>query len=77
MLCRLHPLHRHDLLLLALIGVSLLLLGGQLFQLAEETQTPAGWRRIDLATLRARIDAGELSRQPAIWVRPAERGRAP
>lgn len=77
MLRRLPPLHRHDLLLLAMVGMGLLLVGGQLAQLGEEMAVPAGWRRIDLAALKARIDSGELARRPALWVRPADGGRAP
>ncbi len=71
-------LHRHDIELLTLVLLMLLGIG---FLLARGPgggrQEGAGWRQIDSAAVRTRIDAGDLSDHEAMWYRRSGPAAAP
>ena len=66
-------LRRRDLRFLGVVALNLVGVAGYL---ATESGAPdttvGGWRRIDREALERRIEAGELSRQEALWSRPVE-----
>ena len=65
-------LHRHDLELLALVALLLVAAGGFLAEgLGGGPTEGAGWRRIDTAAVRGRIQSGDLSGHEARWYRPS------
>jgi hypothetical protein len=74
---RLRPLHRHDLLLIGLVGLQCLAIAGYLGAGgAGEAEGTGGWRRVAIEEVLRRIEAGDLSGREALWYQPEE-SRAP
>lgn len=71
-------LRRYDLPLIGLVLFNLICIGAFLAAGAGP-QGPAtgGWRKIDIAAVRARIDSGELAQREASWWHPQEQPGAP
>lgn len=68
-----HPLRRRDRTFVALLLLSLVLIGLLLDaeRRAAKRADGASWRRIDLKALERRIDSGQLSDREALWFHPA------
>ena len=60
--------HGHDLGLASLVALELLVIGVFLGGgYSEGTPGQGGWRRVDIAVVSRRVEAGDLSAREALW----------
>ncbi len=68
-------LHRHDVRLLVFVLLNALCITGFLYSgIRSAAEQPGGWRRIDTAAVKARIEAGDLMGKEASWYHIAQPG---
>lgn len=73
---KLQRAHRHDVELLALVGLLLAATTGLLAEgVGGAAQGGSGWRRIDTAAVHSHIQSGTLSDREARWYEPASMPR--
>jgi hypothetical protein len=56
-----------DVWFMVLLTANVLCLGGFLATELETSQEQAGWRRIDIGAVEAKIRSGDLVRHEALW----------